>query len=288
MSIIESYLMSKKGEMWGGEDRLVIGPYYYGVIDGVTDKSGNNWSNSTEHITGGSVLANLLKNEFEYNEYRDIESIIKICNEKIHEIANNARVDMNSIYNRPVAVFTVYSPRDNKIHYVGNCPYIFVYDDRYDVFYNEHPLSKITSKMRADILIPAIEHGYDMSEDVGRKVIMPILKRQSELINSGFDDETIWFPEMLPKIRKKDIAMKGINGTKVDIDYTDIPDNVVEIIITSDGFVDIFPDLEDTLLRLKEQLVEDPHCIGTLCSTKGLRPGNISFDDMAYLKIRLK
>ncbi len=40
VKIIEKYLMSKSGKPDGGEDRSVLGPNFYGVVDGSTDKTG--------------------------------------------------------------------------------------------------------------------------------------------------------------------------------------------------------------------------------------------------------
>jgi len=65
IKIIETYLMSKKGNEDGGEDRLILGPIYYGVVDGATDKSGNNWGTPENPKKGGEIAAEIIKSTLE-------------------------------------------------------------------------------------------------------------------------------------------------------------------------------------------------------------------------------
>ena len=66
-----------------------------------------------------------------------------------------------------------------------------------------------------------------------------------------------------------------------------VPKGVSQVVITSDGYPRILPSLQQSEDLLARLLAEDPLCIGPLRSTKGVKPGNASFDDRAYLRIRL-
>ena len=78
MEIVESYLQSKSGKSDGGEDRLVLGPRFFGVVDGATDKSGLNWGTQETPRAGGYVLASIIKAVLEENDsvYRNYEEIL--------------------------------------------------------------------------------------------------------------------------------------------------------------------------------------------------------------------
>jgi len=109
-----------------------------------------------------------------------------------------------------------------------------------------------------------------LANDPGREFIMPILKKENILTNSpsrfGFD--------MLDGFSKLCLErMKKIKVKKGDI-----------IVFSSDGY----PYLKDTLYEseaaLQQVLRDNPLCDEDYISTKGLKPGNASFDDRTYLK----
>ena len=69
------------------------------------------------------------------------------------------------------------------------------------------------------------------------------------------------------------------------------PDNVIiypvkagdRVILASDGYPALFDTLEETENHLFMLLARDPLCIHDLRGTKGVRPGNQSFDDRSYI-----
>ena len=76
-----------------------------------------------------------------------------------------------------------------------------------------------------------------------------------------------------------------INGGKI------CPDNVIvyqvkagdRVILASDGYPDLFDTIEETENYLFLMLENDPLCIHDLRGTKGVLPGNQSFDDRSYI-----
>jgi len=59
------------------------------------------------------------------------------------------------------------------------------------------------------------------------------------------------------------------------------------LVLATDGYPVLMPNLKDSEQALHQLLLEDPLCIGPLLGTKGMRPGNKSFDDRTYLKLEI-
>lgn len=82
----------------------------------------------------------------------------------------------------------------------------------------------------------------------------------------------------------------GIDGRPVPpsmVVVHPLPPGVDELIIASDGYPEIHPTLARSEARLAELLAEDPHCVGALMGTKGRAAGQLSYDDRAYLRLRI-
>ena len=59
-----------------------------------------------------------------------------------------------------------------------------------------------------------------------------------------------------------------------------------EIILASDGYPLLRPTLQQSEQDLDRLLKEDPQCCRLYESTKGLKPGNKSFDDRTYVRFQ--
>jgi pentapeptide repeat protein len=82
----------------------------------------------------------------------------------------------------------------------------------------------------------------------------------------------------------------GIDGRPVPqsmVVVHPLPPGVTELIIATDGYPEIHPTLARSEARLTELLAEDPGCVGALMGTKGLTDGQLSYDDRAYLRLRI-
>ncbi len=66
-----------------------------------------------------------------------------------------------------------------------------------------------------------------------------------------------------------------------------LPERVSELVMASDGY----PVIAETLARSESELARllglDPWCVNELAGTKGVLDGQVSFDDRAYLRVRL-
>jgi hypothetical protein len=290
MEIIETYLSSKKGNKTGGEDRLILGPNFYGVVDGATDKSGNNWGTEQTPKTGGQVLADIVKSNLEKENTpnnKTLEQKLNLINSQIHSAANTANIDLRIENNRADAGFAAYTPKDKCIYHIHDCVFGFVKEDgEFEVHTNDKQLDQLTSSIRKQMNEWYLSQGinpFENGKDLGREYIMPMLKNQQTVQNQGFESNEEW----MNGIPKSTVAYRTINGFKTQVSKTKIPKGTKEIIISSDGFKTLKPTLQQTLETLKFQLQNDPHCMNELLSTKGLNQNQISFDDMSYIRIKL-
>ncbi|MBK5926320.1 hypothetical protein [Rhodobaculum claviforme] len=114
----------------------------------------------------------------------------------------------------------------------------------------------------------------DTDHDPGRAVIEPLLIAQAGLHN------------------RTDLPPYGygcIDGSDVParfIEVWDIPPGA-EVVLCSDGYPHPAATLAEAEAQLARALAADPQCVGVLKGTKGLRPGQVSFDDRSYLRMRI-
>ena len=60
-----------------------------------------------------------------------------------------------------------------------------------------------------------------------------------------------------------------------------------EILLASDGYPVLKPTLQQSEQELERIMKDDPQCCRLYESTKGLKPGNKSFDDRTYVRFRV-
>lgn len=114
-----------------------------------------------------------------------------------------------------------------------------------------------------------------LDNDPGRRIIQPQITHQTRFQNLDSDHPLAYgmldgerFPERFIRV------------------YS-VPDDVSELILASDGYPSLLPTLAETEDNLQRLLAVDPLCIGPLLGTKGVRTGNLSYDDRTYLRISL-
>lgn len=142
---------------------------------------------------------------------------------------------------------------------------------------NPKRIDRLLSEVRAFYLFSELRSGKTINDllelDPGRSFILPLLERQALFQNadapygySVFDG----FP----------VALKDVKQIQVSRDAT-------HLVLASDGYPDLASSLEESEKRLQEAIARDPLCMTLNKSTKGMGRNSSSFDDRAYLKIRL-
>jgi hypothetical protein len=103
---------------------------------------------------------------------------------------------------------------------------------------------------------------------------------------------------ILPLLRLQALLRNRPRGaalTHAGIDGRPVPPGLIEewtlaadensVVLASDGYPRLFMTLGETEEYLMRDLAHDPLRIGQHKTTKGLLPGNVSYDDRAFLRI---
>ena len=176
---------------------------------------------------------------------------------------------------RPTCSAVIYSRYRKEVWFIGDC------QARWN--HQTYKFEKLVDKVLIDIRCRAIryylEHGYTEEDikqnDKGRAFIYDAMVDQLHFQN----DPDPHNPYAYPVIDGQPINPARIRSYAVD--------GLHELILTSDGYPEVFDTLEETEAHLAEVLARDPLCIHENPASKCLVAGNRSFDDRTYLKLEL-
>jgi|SRR5215217_761948 len=271
MRVIESFIAGKTGNEEECEDGIFVSDDFVAVVDGATDVSGLRY----EGLTGGRLAMLSCLTALE-NLDRAVDAVGAAEN-LTTALAGRLGPGLTP-EQRPTASITLYSAVRREIWQIGDVDF---WHSGMDVERSrmEKAVDHFSRGIRAAILSAEIERGVSREEllhnDVGREAAYMLITKQGFFCNNAQAGE--W-------------AYSAINGRPVPphlIGVYPVAAEVTEVILASDGYPVVLPTLAQSETRLKALLMEDPLCIGALRGTKGLKPGNISFDDRSYLRVGL-
>jgi len=275
MIITEQFLKSKTPNESECEDSLFVSEHFAAVIDGVTTKSGIKYKNETS----GKACSQLIKKTLENLPVRfTARQAVEYLTAAIYSLYSDLGIEeqvLNQPSERASACIVIYSRYKNEIWMVGDCRC------RVDgtCYSNEKSIDSILSEIRSLYLQTGLKTGKSIETlqacDSGREYIIPLLKRQSLFQNST---------------QKNEYTYGVIDGFKVPESEIKVIklSHPTTIILASDGYPLLFDTLAQSENYLKMILKNDPLCYREFKSTKGLKPGNDSFDDRAFLSIRVR
>lgn len=271
-TVEEVFLKGKKSAS-ANEDGIILTPDFAAVIDGATSKSAFAMDGKS---SGRLSMELVLEAISEFPRDIDAKGAVEAITKKIYDfyVANNL---LDMVNDNPAARLTsngvIYSVARNEIWQIGDCQ-AMVGDKHY---VNEKEIDDIMARARAAFDEVAIVRGATLEDlranDPGRDFILPFLKVQGVLQNCH--GHAYGFPVM--------------DGFAIDMDQVlIIPVKGKELILASDGYPELFRTLEESESFLKKVINEDPMLIRLYKSTKGVQKGQDSFDDRAYVRIKLK
>lgn len=264
MKKIESFLLGKNKNQNLCEDGIYEGERIIAVIDGATSKS----DRLINGVSSGCFAKNTIVSYIDEHEeelcdlppylfYYYINNHLRACSEE----------EGLTYEEYPRACMAVYNEKRHEVSEYGDCQIII--DGQLYTF--EKEMDRINSEYRALILELELSAGKTvedlMSNDTGRKCIMESLKRQNVFENT---EGQYAYP-----------VLNGISFNKKMM-FTKPVEEGTEIVLATDGYPFLENTLEKSESELKRLLQEDPLCMRTYKSTKGLVTGNLSFDDRAY------
>lgn len=269
MEVLDQFIASKTGHPMQCEDGIVVTGAFAAVIDGGTDKTGLRYS----AMTGGryAMLA-CVDGLRSLDPGADWTAAILWLTKSLAKCLS----DGLSAHERPEAVLTIYSHARREIWQIGDVGFWYVGQPEGGVTARKI-VDCYAADIRAAVLHVELDKGASQSalahNDPGRAAILSLLNYQAEFRNN---------------LAAKELAYPAIDGRNIPaklIIVQRIPHNVTELVIASDGYPRILPTLRESEELLSRLLASDPLCIDELRGTKGVAPGNLSFDDRAYLRL---
>lgn len=269
MIIQDSFIVAKSGKIDDCEDGIVVTEGFAAVIDGATDKGFCKYDGMTPGRFAMLACSEALRS---LDPRSDVKSAIAhITGFLAANLSTDVQCDVG-----PTAVATIYSEYRKEIWQIG------------DVGFWHEGLSsgagkftkvvdRYAAEIRAAVILANLANGESLEKiahnDPGREAIRGILTHQAVFKNNLGAGK--W-------------AYAALDGTPIELDLVTIvpvPAHVSRIVLASDGYPAILPTLQASEELLAESLKKDPLCIGPLLGTKGVLPGNQSYDDRSYLGI---
>lgn len=267
MRVLESFTEGKFGDPALNEDKIVITEDFIAVLDGVTAKSCPKIDGkSPGRFAVDSAGAAIQEFAADITARQAVDTLSVALKKSVAE-----KADLPHGIDHPAFGIVIYSRHRRQIWRVADPSFLL---DGVP-YLNEIPVDAVTSAARAFMIEAALIHGKTLDDimrlDVGRDFITPMLREQHLFAN-----------------RPGPYGYGDIDGRPVPNDFVQVFDASAakEIVFASDGYPKVFTDLARSEKYLAEILRDDPLLFRRYKSTKGLQPGQVSFDDRAYVRFQ--
>lgn len=275
-TVQEYALVSKTGRDEDCEDALYIGPHFVAVIDGATSKTERRWDGQT----GGRIGAYTIKSAFDQVPYdataRQTIDILTAALQNLYERYDDLQTLQANPVQRAIASLIVVSFCRNEVWFVGDCQCLL----NHEQLTNNKMIDEIASRARSAFLEVEICTGKTVEEllrqDTGRAFILPLLERQMVFQNNP-SAGPYWFS-----------VLDGFQVPDEGIRIQSLPYDIRTIVLASDGYPYLKDNLEESEQALQEILQNDPLLFRAYKTTKGMKEGDISFDDRTYIKMNVE
>ena len=278
MEIIEQQLIGKNPRK-PCEDGIVVTPDFIAVIDGSTSKS------SLRHslfASNGRYCMQLVSRYLrKAPKGITCEAFCRGVTAYVRKHYRRSRLELmaREPWERMCASAVIFSRVSREVWMIGDCQCLLTPiingERQAPAFYdNPKPYEQQLAEERAAYyhstphtpLGSAASLSQEPSTDEGRALIIPHMKEA--MLRQNIDYAVIdGFPIPQQHVRKLTLDFRPW-----------------EIVLASDGYPFLCPTLQESEDRLAHQLSIDPMNILDFKATKGLQPGNLSFDDRAYIR----
>lgn len=249
------------------EDGYFINEDYVVVVDGATSRGKYLWNNKTSGEYAKDLIISAIGS---FDGKLSCEQFFDRITEAVREsYADKKEIPISE---RLRASVIVYSGYYKEIWVLGDCQ-CKINGMRKDTgkmvdFY----ISEIRSMLIRSFLAEGMTEEELLKNDLSRKMIEPIIDRQFFLENQKGE---FGYP-----------VMNGVISDHHNIIKYKVKDGDV-VILATDGYPILEDDLSGSEAALKELMEKDPLCYKIVKSTKGLKPGQNSFDDRCFIKFEV-
>jgi hypothetical protein len=273
LAIAEQFVRGKSADQNLCEDIIHVSDKFVAIIDGSSIK-GRTFGNKSSGRFVAEVIDRAL---YEVPANSTLVEGTKIVNQKIREaIGYRDSQEVMKAGRRPAASCMFFSRQREEMWTYGDT-LLMVDGITHDL---SKEIDRVVASARCAFVRAELLSGKSTEELVSstadHNFIEPILSKQQESFlnnaaagklgygNLDGADEVLHFA--------RTISVKGATS----------------VIMASDGFTTLFPTLEETEAELARIIKEDPLMINLCPQVKGVRPGNESFDDRAYVRLERK
>lgn len=251
-----------------GGDRLLTGPALFGVVDGSTTQP---WD-PPGGPPGGEVADVTVAALERLADEDPLHAAVESLNNAVATYKRGRGIDPPA---GACATFAAVHSTRREVWRVGDGG-VVVDGRRWPV---QDSGEAIVARARALVLRRRLADGERpmdlLRDDPGRKAIQPLLQELAGLRN-----------RMVPGF-----GYPAIDGTPAldpcFLEVFKLPEELVEVIVASDGYPKVEGTLAESEAALAERLRRDPLMIEEPPATKGLTQGKNSFDDRAYIRLHV-
>lgn len=267
MRIIEHVVIGKAQDQSLCEDMFYHDSNYIAVIDGASSIQSSFWGDKKS----GRVAAEAVyKTMSQLPTEASAEDAIAILNEGIRQ-AYGHRLETASAdpHLQMFANVILYSANAREIWSFGDCHGRI--NDQYFTF--EKPIDQYLSQLRCEYLMKLINAGQKedalLAHDPSREYLQPFLLEELQYANTSGQ----WGFDVL-----NGMQINASNVRRIPVNSGD------EIILATDGYPFVKATLAQSEAALEQLITDDPLMFRIHKSTKGVVPGNRSFDDRTFVR----
>ncbi len=268
MHILESFLQGKENNPLTCEDGIFISDKLVAVIDGATSDGALSWEGHRSGYYAKEVLVKCM-GEMGAKEFSSAQEVLTRLDAELCESILSFGRESLSIADYPKASIILYNDTTREIISYGDCRCSIN-----GVVYSETKrIDRLNEELRAFVLEYELLQGRSLEElsekDPGRAAILDNLRKQC-----AFENVPGSFGYAV-------LNGRGIERSLIKT-YKVYPGD--EVILASDGYPRLGKDLAESEAYLQGVLQEDSLCFRKFSSTKGVKSGNVSFDDRAFCR----
>lgn len=259
-AVTRSFTCGRRDDPSQNEDRVAIVEPFYAVFDGGTAKCAFA-GDSPGLMAAVAMEAGLLELPPTATAREAIDALTA-------RVAALHFIDES----HPFASALIYSATHREVWVVGDGWVMF--DEQVHQF--GHEIESRAAAARAAHLRASLETvSLDSlsNHDVGREMILPLLQLEGDLANLDLPD-----PLCFGRVDGRPVPERFLHRILV-------PSATTRLVLASDGYPQLLGSHDATENALHERIRSDPLMIGDPPMTKGVAPGQSSYDDRAWLEL---
>ncbi|MCK9286129.1 MAG: hypothetical protein M0P29_01020 [Sphaerochaetaceae bacterium] len=266
MEMIESILVPKTGNEILCEDGLFFDGRFAAVIDGCSASKTPKWGAPSPGVVAKNCCLRVLSSlPTEATMHMAFSLMDKAIHDwyVIHDMVNEANEDASLRCGAYVAIVSAYH---RQVWVLGDCQVLvdsILHAARKDV-------DVLMETLRA-FLLEADELRQTEGEAV--RLLEPIMQLQP-LFQNNNQAKAFWYP-----------ALDGFLTDMGAVKVFQLSIDPVEVVLATDGYPVVTGTLKESERLLAKLLESDPLCFRENRATKGVTPGNLSYDDRTYLRL---